>query len=104
MIRIGLFPECRKIPMFKTGVDDFSEDKIFRKSNIKNRTCATVCVIGGSSGCHDVQGMGTRPVVQSVTMIVWAPWVRTWVVSIKITKTMTLVLALRIASSSVVLI
>ncbi|GFU06425.1 hypothetical protein TNCV_4976641 [Trichonephila clavipes] len=40
------------------------------------------CIVCGSSGCHDVQGMDTRPVVQSV----WAPWVPTWVVSIKITK------------------
>ncbi|GFV58143.1 hypothetical protein TNCV_687501 [Trichonephila clavipes] len=30
--------------------------------------------------------MGARPVVKSVSMSVWAPWVPTWVVSIKITK------------------
>ncbi|GFV92248.1 hypothetical protein TNCV_3951031 [Trichonephila clavipes] len=48
-----------------------------------------------SSGCHDFRGMGARPVVKSVSMSVWAPWVPTWVVSIKSPKSMTLGLALR---------
>ncbi|GFX79879.1 hypothetical protein TNCV_4899821 [Trichonephila clavipes] len=38
--------------------------------------------------------MGTRPVVQSVSMSVWGAWVPTWVVSIKNHQSMTLGLAL----------